>query len=182
VILITGAMAAGKSSLAQALAERLPRSVHLRGDVFRRMIVGGRAAMTVPLSDEAKCQLDLRYRLAADAAQTYIAAGFSVVYQDVILGPLLAQVVRRYAGLRLAVVVLCPRPEVLAAREAGRAKRGYPDVETITALDHTLRADTPRLGLWLDTSELTLAASADEVLARLPEAMSIWEHFGDGPA
>jgi deoxyadenosine/deoxycytidine kinase len=34
VILITGNMAAGKSSVAQALAERLPKSVHLRGDVF----------------------------------------------------------------------------------------------------------------------------------------------------
>ena len=45
VILITGIMAAGKSTVAQHLAERLPRSVHLRGDVFRRMIVGGRAEM-----------------------------------------------------------------------------------------------------------------------------------------
>ena len=42
VILITGNMAAGKSSVAQSLAERLPKSVHLRGDVFRRMIVSGR--------------------------------------------------------------------------------------------------------------------------------------------
>jgi predicted kinase len=43
IVLITGNMAAGKSSVAQALAERLPRSVHLRGDAFRRMIVNGRA-------------------------------------------------------------------------------------------------------------------------------------------
>lgn len=43
VILITGNMAAGKSSVAQALAERLPQSIHPRGDVFRRMIVNGRA-------------------------------------------------------------------------------------------------------------------------------------------
>ncbi|MEI7770840.1 MAG: AAA family ATPase [Chloroflexales bacterium] len=171
VLLITGAMAAGKSSLAQALAERLPRSVHLRGDVFRRMIVGGRAAMSVPLSDEAERQLDLRYRLAVDAARTYVAAGFTVVYQDVILGPVLGDVVRRYAGLRLAVVVLCPRPEVLAAREAGRAKRGYPDAETITTLDYALRADTPRLGLWLDTSDLPLAESVEQVLACLAEAI-----------
>ena len=49
IVLITGAMAAGKSSLAQALAERLPCSVHLRGDSFRRMIVSGRAEMTANL-------------------------------------------------------------------------------------------------------------------------------------
>jgi adenylylsulfate kinase-like enzyme len=32
VVLITGIQAAGKSTVAQALAERLPRSVHVRGD------------------------------------------------------------------------------------------------------------------------------------------------------
>ena len=45
VILVTG-QAAGKSTVAQLLAERLPRSVHLRGDVFRKMIVSGGAGMT----------------------------------------------------------------------------------------------------------------------------------------
>ena len=34
IYVISGIMAAGKSSVAQALAERLPRSVHVRGDVF----------------------------------------------------------------------------------------------------------------------------------------------------
>ena len=46
IILITGNMAAGKSTVAQALAERLPMSVHLRGDRFRRMIVNGQAEMS----------------------------------------------------------------------------------------------------------------------------------------
>jgi len=36
VVLITGIQAAGKSTVAQELADRLPRSVHVRGDVFRR--------------------------------------------------------------------------------------------------------------------------------------------------
>jgi predicted kinase len=45
VIVVTGIQAADKSTIAQALAERLARSVHLRGDVFRRMIVSGRADM-----------------------------------------------------------------------------------------------------------------------------------------
>ena len=43
VVLITGVMAAGTSTVAQVLAERLPRAAHVRGDVFRRMPVSGRA-------------------------------------------------------------------------------------------------------------------------------------------
>ena len=46
--LITGVMASGKSTTAQALAERLPRCVHLRGDVFRRLILTGRVALPAP--------------------------------------------------------------------------------------------------------------------------------------
>jgi adenylylsulfate kinase-like enzyme len=68
--IITGLMAAGKSTIAQALAERLPRSVHLRGDAFRKMIVRGREDMTVQASAEALAQLKLRHRLACDVAIT----------------------------------------------------------------------------------------------------------------
>ncbi|MEV7239508.1 AAA family ATPase, partial [Streptomyces sp. NPDC051020] len=53
VVLITGVMAAGKSTVAQALAERLPRAVHVRGDVFRRMVVSGRAEMVPGAYEEA---------------------------------------------------------------------------------------------------------------------------------
>ena len=34
IIVITGIMAAGKSTVAQALAERLPKSIHLRATCF----------------------------------------------------------------------------------------------------------------------------------------------------
>jgi predicted kinase len=167
VILITGNMASGKSSVAQGLAERLPRSVHLRGDLFRRMIVGGRAAMTVELSDEAERQLQLRYRLAAAAAELYVQAGFTVVYQDIVIGPALAEVAALYRHLRLTVIVLCPRPEVVAARDAARHKRGYGDEAAVLAFDQVLRAETPRLGYWLDSSDLTLAETVDALLEHL---------------
>ena len=46
IYLMTGLMASGKSTVAELLAARQPRGVHLRGDVFRRMIVTGREEMT----------------------------------------------------------------------------------------------------------------------------------------
>jgi adenylylsulfate kinase-like enzyme len=86
VILITDIQAAGKSTVAQLLPERLPRSVHLRGDVFRKMIASGRMGMTPAAPAEAIRQLRLRHRLTAAAADLYFEAGFTVVAQDVILG------------------------------------------------------------------------------------------------
>jgi predicted kinase len=170
VILITGTMAAGKSSVAQALAERLPKSVHLRGDVFRRMIVSGRAEMTVLLSAEAERQLWLRYRLAAAAADRYVQAGFTVVEQDIIIGPALAAVAALYCPHPLTVIVLCPRPEVVAARDAARAKTGYADQADVYAFDRVLRSETPRMGYWLDNSDLTIAETVDRMLEHLPQA------------
>lgn len=170
IIMITGNMAAGKSTVAQALAERLPNSVHLRGDTFRRMIVNGQAEMTVDLSDAAYQQLHLRYRIAAAVAALYLQAGFTVVYQDIIIGPDLATVLTFYHGHPLSVVVLCPRPAVVAAREAARGKTGYQDEATIQAFDHVLRTSTPRLGYWLDSSDLTITETVNHILQHLPQA------------
>ena len=170
LILITGLMAAGKSTVAQHLAERLPTSVHLRGDVFRRMIVRGRAEMEFNLDPTAYAQLQLRYRIAAAAAELYLQAGFTVVYQDIILGPDLATVVQFYQQHPLYIVVLCPSPRVIAARDAARGKTGYREDATIDAFDRVLRTETPRLGWWLDTSHLTVAETVDRILANLPRA------------
>lgn len=163
IILITGNMASGKSSVAQALAERFPQSVHLRGDVFRRMIVRGRAEMTVQLTSVAQQQLQLRYALAVAAAKQYAEAGFVVVYQDLIIGPALQEIVAAFDPYRLAVVVLCPRADVVAARDLARAKTGYRDRAAVDAFDHVLRSETPRLGFWLDNGDLTVADTVDAI-------------------
>lgn len=167
VVLITGLMASGKSTVAQALAERLPNSVHLRGDLFRKMIVNGRAEMSVQLSDEAREQLHLRYRLATMVAKDYAAAGFTVVYQDIILGEPLPEVVGWFEGTQLDVFVLAPDAQTVAQREAARPKRGYASEDDIAAFDRVLREGTPRIGHWLDTTAMTVEEAVAAVLAQL---------------
>ncbi|MFD5078436.1 AAA family ATPase [Streptomyces sp. NPDC058371] len=174
VVLITGVMAAGKSTVAQALAERLPRAAHVRGDVFRRMIVSGRADYAPgsgagDAGSGAEDRLRLRYGLSAATADAYAQAGYTAVVQDVVLGENL----RTYVGLvrtrPLYVVVLAPRADAVAAREAARAKTGY-GAWTVEELDHELRSATPRIGLWLDSSELDVARTVDAILAGREQA------------
>ena len=52
-----------------------------------------------------------------------------------------------------------------ADRERNRGKTAY-GPWAIEHLDTVLRHDTPRLGLWLDTSSQTPAETADEILSR----------------
>ncbi|MEU8614842.1 hypothetical protein AB0C29_43340 [Actinoplanes sp. NPDC048791] len=102
-------------------------------------------------------------------ADGYARAGFTAVVQDMILGPDLARYVDLFTTRPRFVVVLAPRPDVLAHRERTRTKKGYGDW-TVAALDHALRMDAPRLGLWLDTSHQTPAQTVQEIVERLPEA------------
>ena len=176
VVLVTGVMASGKSTVAESLAKRLPRAAHVRGDVFRRMIVSGREEMRPEPTDEALAQLRLRHRLSAQAADTYAEAGWTAVVQDVVLGPALSGYVDLIRTRPLYVVVLAPSTDAVAARERGRAKTGYGSGWAVAELDRGLREDTPRIGLWLDTSALTPEQTVDAVLAGLPEA-----RIADGP-
>src|SRR5918997_1835922 len=134
VLVLTGAMAAGKSTVAELLAARRPRSVHVRGDVFRRMVVNGRAEMTPDAPPEALAQLRLRYDLAVATAEAYAAARFTTP--------------ERY------LVVLAPSVSALEERERVRPKTGYTSFSPAD-LDHLLREETPRIGYWLDSSALT---------------------------
>ncbi|GAA5127119.1 AAA family ATPase [Pseudonocardia adelaidensis] len=170
VHLLTGIQAAGKSTVAQALAERLPgRTVHVHGDQFRRWIVGGRAEMTPDAGPEAVRQLRLRHLLTGRTCDTYADAGFAVVAQDVVLGAELPALVAAIRTRPLHVVVLAPRPDAVAVREAGRGKQAY-GPWTVEALDRSLRAETPRVGLWLDSSELSVAETVEEILRRADES------------
>ena len=173
VILVTGIQAAGKSTVAQALAERLGRSVHVRGDLFRRMVVNGRAEMgSADPPPEAVRQLRLRYQLAAAVADGYADAGFTVVLQDIIIAGHLTDVVSAIRTRPLYVIVLAPRAEVVQRREddrqAARGKTAYkPGDQSVAELDALFRAETPKIGMWIDTSDQTIDQTVDEILARV---------------
>lgn len=165
VVVLAGIPASGKSTIGDILARRFDRGVHLRGDVFRRMIAAGRAEMSVPLSEEALAQLELRYRLSARCADAYHEANFSVVVQDVIFGAGLAEYLGLLRSRPLVLVVLAPQCEVVAAREVGRRKRAYADPKAeIHLFDAVLRAETPRIGLWVDSSDQTPEQTVDFIL------------------
>ncbi|MCA1190408.1 MULTISPECIES: AAA family ATPase [unclassified Saccharopolyspora] len=171
-IVITGIQAAGKSTVAQLLAERLPNSVHLRGDLFRRMIINGRVDMAPDATDEAQRQLRLRHRLTAQSCDQYTAAGFTVITQDVVLGEHFPELAATIRTRPLYLVVLAPSPEEIGAREAARGKVAY-DEWSVRALDAVLRDETPRLGLWLDTSEQAPEETVDDILRRAPAEAAV---------
>ncbi|MEV6285200.1 AAA family ATPase [Kribbella sp. NPDC051770] len=161
VIVVSGITAAGKSTVSQLLAERFQYGVHLRGEVFRRMIVSGQAPADAEHGEEAQKQLKLRYRLACQAADGYAQAGFTVVLQDVVVGELLREFLENIQSRPRYLVVLTPRPDVISDRLGGLS---------VDELDYELHAFSPRRGLWLDNSDLSPNETVDAILGRLDEA------------
>lgn len=168
IIVVTGVMASGKSTVAQAIARLRPPGVHLRGGFFRRMIVSGRVDMTPTPSPEALRQLKLRHELAAQAASAYCRSGFNVVVQDNIIGSMLPYFLGLLDGLPVRVVVLCPSPAAVAAREAAREKKGYGGF-AVDEMHALFVRDTPRLGLWLDSSDWSVDETVRAVMRDLDD-------------
>ena len=164
IFLISGPSGAGKSTVAPLLAGRFSRGAYVDGDFFRRSIISGRHEMTPDASPAALEQLRLRYRLATTAADTYFADGYTVVLEDVIAGPMLPECVALIRARPLHVVVLMPPMDEVAARDAGRETSGYLDWSARQLYDLFAR-ETPRVGLWLDTSGETPDQTVERILA-----------------
>lgn len=176
VWLITGAQASGKSTVADLLARRFDRGVHVRGGEFYRWGVSGWANVGDPGADEREVLrlLDLRYRLASMAADEYAAAGFTAVVQDNIYGAHVEEWIDRITARPVHLVVLRPRVEVIAARDAERQARSgkvaYRGGFTPEINDEHVAGTRHDLGLWLDTSNQTPEQTVDEILRRVSDA------------
>lgn len=169
LIVVTGIQAAGKSTVARLLAERLTPGVHVEADALQKMIVSGRVWVTEPGEPrgEAARQLRLRLKNACLLARSFLDAGFNTVLDDIIIGDRYAHLQEDLAGTPFTLVVLAPRPDIVhQQRDPDRNKQPLGE-EWAHYLDSALRDTITGLGLWLDTSDQTPEETVDEIVTTL---------------
>ncbi len=166
LFVISGVSAAGKSTIARLLAQRFEQGVCVPGDDIRAMMVSGRVDMRPDAGAAALRHLMLRYAGALAVANVFLAAGFDVVVEDVIIGPVL----RGFLGLvpvpEFHLVFLDPDAAAIERRERERdhAAAYGPDRWSVAGLQAVLREETDRIGLWLDTSGQSAEQTVEAIL------------------
>ena len=164
LFVISGTQGAGKSTVARLLAGRLERGAWVSADALQAMIVaGGRWPEGREMSPEAAAQLRLRLRNSCQLARSFVAAGFSAVVDDIVIGGRVEQLLDEMAGQRFVFVMLTPRGEVVRERERGRGTQLFVEWEWLI---EEVEQRTRRIGLWLDSSEQTPEQTVDEILRR----------------
>lgn len=171
LFVISGAQAAGKTTVGQALADALPRSVFIDGDTIGNVVASGKALMTQPPRIEAIEQLFLRYAGALTVADVYRSAGFDAVIADNIFGSYLDDFLMIAAPEPVHFVMLTPSVDVIRAREIARGKNAYRDGSTVEGLVDTIDHDTFRVGLWIDNTSLSPGQTVTRILRRTEDAL-----------
>lgn len=180
IFLVTGAQAAGKSTVGRLLAERFDRGAFVEGDLMWKLVVSGRDDMTPNPSDEAVRQLILRYRHGAMLADSLFENGFAAVHSDIVMGHGLPRYAELVRNRPLYVVMLYPSVEAVAERERGRGSTAYREwiaegktlEDAVTAFYSDIDA-TQRMGLWVDSTDQTPDETVDEIMARVWDEGSV---------
>jgi len=167
IYIVSGLPGTGKSSVSYLLAKRFERGVHIEADLVQQMIVAGSVWPEWEPREEAMRQFELRRRNVSLLADSFFDAGFTPVIDDIVIGSRIDEYVSDVRGRPLLFVMLVPQPDVVRKREMSRKKHVF---DRWAHLDEPVRNEMARIGLWIDSSEMTAEETVDEILRRADEA------------
>ncbi|MCH8815801.1 MAG: AAA family ATPase [Chloroflexi bacterium] len=171
IFVVSGTQGAGKTTVSSLLARRFKRGVRVSADDLQKMIVSGTewpvAAQTTlnspDFDDEVVRQLRLRLHNMCLLGRSFFDAGFAVVLDDIIVGDRLADLRAELSGVEFLFVMLNPSKEAVRERERQRGTELWREWEWLT---ESVEQATPRVGLWLNSSDQTAEETVDEIMSK----------------
>lgn len=170
ILVVSGAQGAGKSTVATLLAETLPRAAVINGGEVQKLIVSGLSWPSGADEMDGAFVRQLRTRLkgACALARVFADDGFVAIVEDQIVGDRVGHLIEDMGDGEFRFVMLTPRHEVIVEREGGRGTDLH---ERWGTWQEEIEERTPRIGLWLDTSDQTPEETAAEIADRWDETL-----------
>ena len=177
VLILTGPPGAGKSSVAEALAERYDRVAHVQVDVLRHFVTPtGYVAPSGPAEAWLR-QQRLATRNACSLAANFLEQRFAVIVDDVVITTDELEAYLdglRARGAPVHFVRLLPRLDVCLARNRVRLQGRMPEGRIATVHAQFIAAGEIA-GVTVDNSEMTAHEAADRLQALTTSGASmIW--------
>ncbi len=169
LLVVSGLPGAGKSTIANALARTLVPCAHVEADRLHDFIVSGAESPGAHgASTTAALQLRLRLHNAVILARSFNESGISAVIDDIVAGNRYLDLVDELGGDPFHFVMLTPPLDVMKQRWR---RMGSPFADSWDWIDVEIRTATPRVGLWIDNSELTVDETTNIILESLDRAL-----------
>jgi predicted kinase len=164
-VVVSGMPGAGKSTVSALAAGLTPRGAQVKGDDVNQMIRSGRVWFMGEPKEEALRQDELCNRNMCSLANNFVDFGFTVFMDTVVadraeLDFLLALLSPRPVRL----VTLAPGIEVCQHRNATRDPNEHFAFDGYHRLEADMKRDLGDIGWWYDTSELTPAETAEQLV------------------
>jgi chloramphenicol 3-O-phosphotransferase len=163
VLILTGPPAAGKSSVARALADRYDRVAHIEVDTLRHFVTA--TGYVAPGKPGFERQQDLATRNACSLARNFLEERFAVIIDDVVVEP---EHLRQYldqlraAGAPVHFVRLLPGLDTVLARNQAKVEGRMP-AERVEKVWRDFGAAGEIGGVTVDSTGLTAAETADKL-------------------
>ena len=95
-------------------------------------------------------------------ADSFFEAGFTPVIDGVVIASHVESHRQAIASRPLLFVMLTPRADVVRQRDATRPEKHV--FHKYGHLDEVVRNETPRVGLWIDSSDMSADETVDTIL------------------
>jgi predicted kinase len=169
-VIVSGMPGAGKSTVTALAARLLPRAAQVKGDDVNQMILSGRVGFMGEPADEALHQDELCNRNMCSLADNFIDFGFTVLMDTVVADRAeLVFLLGLLAPRPVRLVILAPGVEVCQHRDATRDPDERFQFDGYHRLEADMRRELGDTGWWFDTSTLTPAETAEQLVRELAD-------------
>ena len=169
IVLITGFAGSGKSTVGRLVAEHFSKSMHIKVDDLREMMVKGIEPPGEEITQEAYRQFEWARNTVIYMAQLYASQGVDIVIDDVCFPPNFAE---QYAELfknpLVHRVLLFPKTPALIERMKKRAGPWDPTLVDAVPMVYSYLEPMPKDGwIVLDSGDWTIEQTVQQVLSKI---------------